>query len=69
MRRTLTLEEFATRCSAVPDLELSWVYWNWLLPTTTGYALWLLFVRPALNGVLVALRAAGAAGEEPKAAD
>lgn len=44
----MTLTEFEARAAAVPDLQLGWQYWNWLLPTTTGEAILRLFVMPAL---------------------
>ena len=46
----MTLEEFERRVEKEPELELDWRYWNALLPETTGVALTLLFLWPALRG-------------------
>ncbi len=46
---TLTAEAFEQRVTETTDLELSWTYWNWLLPNTTGLALWYLFILPAFG--------------------
>lgn len=48
--RRIQPDEFEHRVRSVPDLELSPFYWNWLLPETTGRALWHLFIVPALRG-------------------
>lgn len=45
----LTQKEFEARCNKHPDMELGWQYWNCLLPDTTGYALWLVFIKPELR--------------------
>ncbi len=45
----LTADAFAARVASVPDLVLSPLYWNAVLPSTTGYALWMLFICPALR--------------------
>jgi hypothetical protein len=42
---------FEQRCRNTPDLALTWVYWNALLPETTGRALFWLFVWPALRSL------------------
>lgn len=44
----MTFDDFEARVRAVPDLDLSWIYWNALLPETTGVALTYLFLLPAL---------------------
>lgn len=43
--RPLTLAAFEARMAQVPDLELGWQYWNWLLPETApGYFVWQLML-------------------------
>jgi hypothetical protein len=47
----LTFDDFERRVATEPDFELSWLYWNALLPETTGVALWFLFLWPQLRTV------------------
>ena len=44
-----SFDEFEARVSGTAQLELSWTYWNALLPDTTGRALWMLFIEPAFR--------------------
>lgn len=50
----MAFDEFARRVEQEPDLELGWEYWNWLLPTTTGVALQMLFIMPMLRDAAAA---------------
>lgn len=45
----MTPEDFERRVIETPDLKLTWLYWNVLLPETTGLACWMLFILPALR--------------------
>ena len=47
----MTFAEFESRVASTPDLELSWIYWNALLPDTTGRAIWYLFIWPFVRGM------------------
>ena len=60
----MTFEEFEARVDATPDLELSWTYWNALLPETTGRALWDLFIWPAFRQMTEAMDRSDVAGAE-----
>lgn len=57
MTQGLSFTEFEYRVTQVPDLQLSWTYWNALLPETTGVAIWYLFLYPSLLHYLTDTRA------------
>lgn len=44
--RIVTPDAFERQVEETPDLELSWMYWNWILSETTGRAIWYLFIWP-----------------------
>lgn len=70
----MTLAQFERRCATVPDLDLGWQYWNWLLPDTAPrYFAWRLLVFldqwRVFSAGLPSAREAGSVNADPASPD